>query len=324
VIDIFDRIVYTIAVDRPPGSRLPPAATVLGIGGGPLGGLFRHVSEEDACASVERAWDRGVRLFDVAPFYGHGRAERLMGSVLRTKPRDAFVLSTKVGRLLRRAAASPTDFVDADDREPVFDYSADGVRRSLEESLERLGLERVDLLLIHDPEQHLDQAVRESQPALARLRDEGLVAAVGVGTNHASTLSRFARETDIDCALLAGRTTLLDRSGCEEALPLCAERGIAVLAGGAFNSGILADDSAQGTYDYAPADEAARRRVAALRALCDRHDVPLTAAALQFPLRQPAVEAVIVGVRAPAEVDADVDAFETEIPDALWSELDRV
>lgn len=300
-------------------TRLPS----LGIGGGPLGGLFRHVPEEDAIATVERAWDRGVRLFDVAPLYGHGRAERLMGSVLGKKPRDAFVLSTKVGRLLRRTSVTKTDFVDADDREPVFDYSADGVRRSLEESLERMGLDYVDVVLIHDPEQHLDQAVREAQPALARLRDEGVVAAVGVGTNYASTLSRFAHQTDIDCALLAGRTTLLDRSGCDEALPLCAEQGVAVVAGGVFNSGILADASTQGMYDYAPADEAARRRVAELRTICDRHDVQLAAAAVQFPLRQAAVAAVVVGVRTPAEVDADVAAFEREIPDALWSELDR-
>ncbi len=314
---------HTKAADRVAGTRLPPTATVLGIGGGPLGGLFRHVPEEDALATVEHAWDLGVRFFDVAPLYGHGRSERLLGRVLRTKPRGAFVLSTKVGRLLRPAGSAPTDFVDADDREPVFDYTADGVRRSLEESLERLGLDRVDVVLIHDPEQHLDQAVREAQPALARLRDEGVVAAVGVGTNHATTLTRFARETDVDCALLAGRATLLDRSGCDEALPLCAERGIAVVAGGVFNSGILADASAKGTYDYAPADEAARRRVLDLRALCERHGVSLTAAALQFPLRQPAVASVVVGVRTPAEVDADVAAFEAEIPDALWSDLER-
>lgn len=320
--DIFPTIVHTHAADRVSGARLPPPATVLGVGGGPLGGLFRHVPEEDALATVERAWERGVRLFDVAPLYGHGRAERLLGSVLRTKPREAFVVSTKVGRLLRERPPAPTDFVDADAREPVFDYSADGVRRSLEESLERLGLDRVDIALIHDPEQHLDQAVDEAWPALARLRDEGVVAAVGVGTNYASTLERFARATDIDCALLANRVTLLDRSGVEGALPLCAERGIAVVAGGVFNSGILADTSA-GTYDYAPASAAARRRVEELRELCARHGVPLTAAALQFPLRQPAVAAVVVGVRTPAEVDGNVAAFETVVPDALWSELDR-
>jgi D-threo-aldose 1-dehydrogenase len=304
--------------------RLPPAATVLALGGGPLGGLFRHVSEEDAAATVERAWEAGVRLFDVAPLYGHGRTERLVGSVLRTKPRDAFVLVTKVGRLLRRRAQpAPTDFVDADDRDPVFDYSDDGVRRSLEESLERLGLDRIDVALIHDPEQHLDQALREAQPALARLRDEGSLQAIGVGTNAPATLTRFARETEIDCALLAGRVTLLDRSGTEEALPLCAERGIAVLAGGVFNSGVLADASAAATYDYAPAGQATRRRVADLAKRCARYGVPLAAAALRFPLRQPAVAAVVVGVRSPDELDVDVAAFEVEIPDALWSELEH-
>lgn len=309
------------------GTRLPPRTTLLGLGGGPLGGLFRHVPEADAVAAVERAWERGLRLFDVAPLYGHGRAERLVGRVLRAQDRDAFVLSTKVGRLLRpaRAPAGASDFADADPGvTPVFDFSSDGVRRSLEESLERLGLDRIDVAFIHDPEEHLDQAIAEAQPALAQLRDEGLLAAVGVGTNHASTLARFARETDIDCALLAGRLTLLERSGAREALPLCAERGIAVVAGGVFNSGILADPSASPTYDYAPADEARRRRVAGLRDVCEAHGVPLAAAAIQFPLRHPAVAAVVVGVRSPAEVDADVDAFETPIDESLWDELARV
>ena len=314
------------AAGRVPGTRLPAVATALGIGGGPLGGLFRHVPEEDACAAVERAWEHGLRLFDVAPLYGHGRAERLLGSVLRAKPRDSFVLSTKVGRLLRPTGGSGrSDFADADPgREPVFDYSADGVRRSLEESLERLGLDRVDVVYIHDPEEHLDQAIGEAMPALTRLREEGVVAAVGVGTNVASTLARFAGETDIDCALLAGRVTLLDRSGADEALPRCAERGIAVVAGGVFNSGILADPSPAGTYDYAPPDEALRRRADELGERCAAHGVPLAAAAMQFPLRHPAVAAVVVGVRSPAEVDADVAAFETEIPEQLWQELERV
>ncbi len=313
----------TTVAERSPGTRLPTAATVLGVGGGPLGGLFRHVAEEEALATVERAWDLGVRLFDVAPLYGHGRSERLIGTALRGKPRAEFVLSTKVGRLLRPTSPEPTDFVDADELCPVFDFSADGVRRSLEESLDRLGLDSVDIVLIHDPEQHLDQAMKEAHPALVRLRNEGIVKAAGVGTNYASTLTRFARETDLDCALLAGRTTLLERSGCEEALPLCAELGIAVIAGGVFNSGILAGTSERGMYDYAPADAVTRSRVAELRALCDRHGVPLTAAALQFPLRQPAVAAAVVGVRTPAEVDADVAAFEVEIPAAFWSDLQR-
>ena len=320
--DIFVRIVDTRPTERASGLPLPAGAPLLGIGGGPLGGLFRHVPEEEAVATVERAWQAGVRLFDVAPLYGHGRAERLMGAVLAAKPREEFVLSTKVGRLLRPSAGpGGSEFLDADDRGPVFDYSADGVRRSLEESLERLGLDRVDVVLIHDPEEHLDQAVREAQPALARLRDEGVVAAVGVGTNHASTVVRFARETDVDCALLAGRVTLLDRSGADEALPACADRGVPVIAGGVFNSGILAD-TASGTFDYAPAGEAQRRRGEELRRRCAARGVPLTAAALQFPLRQPAVAAVVVGVRSPAEVDADLAAFRTEIPAALWSELD--
>ena len=199
-------------------ARLPPPATALGLGGGPLGGLFSPVPAETAHAVVERSWGHGIRLFDVAPLYGHGRAERFVGDVLSTKPRDEFVLSTKVGRLLRaEAAGQPSDFAETEGVGPVFDFSRSGIRRSLEESLERLGLDRVDIVYVHDPDDHLEQALAEAQPELERLRDEGVVRAIGVGTNRTATLSRFAREADIDCALLANRVTLLDRTGADEA-----------------------------------------------------------------------------------------------------------
>jgi D-threo-aldose 1-dehydrogenase len=303
------------------GGRLPPQATVLGLGGGPLGGLFAPVSEETAHAIVERAWGHGIRLFDVAPLYGHGRSERFVGDVLRAKPRGEFVLSTKVGRLLRaEAAGERSDFAETEGVGPVFDFSRDGVRRSLEESLERLGLDRVDVVYLHDPESHLEQALSDGCGELERLRDEGVVRAIGVGTNSASTLARFARETAIDCALLAGRLTLLDHADADEALALCVERGISVVAGGVFNSGLLADPrGAATTFDYRSASDRMRARARALDETCRNNGVDLKAAAIQFPLRRPAVAAVLVGVRDVAELDADVAAFEAEIPPALWS-----
>lgn len=302
---------------------LPRPATLLGLGGGPLGGLFRPVAEDEAEAAVERAWDLGIRYFDVAPLYGHGRSERVVGRVLQGKPRDEFVLSTKVGRLLRPdAAGQASDFVDVGGLGPVFDFSADGVTRSLAESLERLGLDRVDVALLHDPEQHLDQALTKAIPALARLRAEGVVRAIGVGTNSTTTLVRFAREAEIDCALLANRYTLLDRSAETEALPLCAERGIAVVAGGVFNSGLLADPDAVGaTYDYRPATDDLRCRARQLARVCAEHGVALASAAMRFPLRSAVVVAVVVGARSADEVEANVEAFDAAIPPELWEAL---
>ena len=297
-------------------------ATRLGIGGGPLGGLFSPVSSETAEAVIERAWEHGVRLFDVAPLYGHGRAERFVGHVLQTKPRDEFVLSTKVGRLLRAEAAdAPSDFAETEGVGPVFDFSAAGVRRSLEESLERLGLDRVDLVYLHDPEDHLEQAFHEALPELMRLRDEGVVGGIGVGTNRVETVVRFVRETDIDRVLLANRVTLLDRSGEAEALPLCVEGEVAVVAGGVFNSGVLASSQGSPTYEYAPVPDDVRARVVALERICERYGVPLVAAALQFPLRHPAVTSIVVGVRSVAELDENIAAFNTPLPDGLWDEL---
>jgi D-threo-aldose 1-dehydrogenase len=300
------------------------AVSRLGLGGGPLGGLFEPVDEETATAVVERAWSRGVRLFDVAPLYGHGRAERFVGAVLRRKPRDEFTLSTKAGRLLRaEAAAAPSDFAETEGVGPVFDFSADGVRRSLEESLERLGLDRVDVLYLHDPESHLDQAVGEAQPELERLRDEKVVGSIGVGTNVCATALRFVRETDVDQVLLANRITLLDRSGLAVARE-CSERGVALVAAGVFNSGLLADPRGDARYEYRRAPPAVRARALELDRLCEGEGVPLAAAALQFPLRRDGVESVVVGARSVAELDADVAALDTVISDALWAELERV
>jgi D-threo-aldose 1-dehydrogenase len=283
---------------------------VIGLGTAPIGGLYAPVGDETAHATLERAWELGVRMFDTAPFYGSGLAERRLGAFLAGKPRDAFTVSTKVGRVL-----GP----DAHDWEGAyFDFSPDAVRRSLEESLERLGLDRVDVALVHDPDDHYDEALRGAFPTLRQLRDEGVAGAIGAGMNQTAMLARFAREADPDCFLVAGRWTVLDRSAGDELLPLCIDRGIGVIAGGVFNSGVLAGGD---TFDYSAAPPDVFARVAALRATCARHDVPLAAAAVQFPSRHPAVERVIVGCRSPEEIEEDVHLSELEIPTALWEEL---
>jgi D-threo-aldose 1-dehydrogenase len=293
--------------------------TRLGLGAAPLGGLYEPVSESQARATVDLAYELGLRLFDTAPLYGSGLSEQRLGAALRARPRDEFVISTKVGRLLRPSGPSePTMFKGAPPLHPVFDFSYDGALRSLDESLGRLGLDRVDVVFIHDPDDHYDEALSGAYPALERLRGEGVIGAIGVGMNQAELLTRFALEGDFDCFLLAGRYTLLDTSGLDELLPLCAERGISVVAGGVFNSGVLASGT---TYDYEPAESDILQRAQRLREVCARWDVPLEAAALQFPLGHPAVSCVVVGCRAPAEVEEDGRLFELDIPVGLWDEL---
>jgi D-threo-aldose 1-dehydrogenase len=282
----------------------------LGLGTAPLAGLYDVVTEETAHATVERAWELGVRTFDTAPYYGSGLAERRLGAALRNKPRDEFSLSTKVGRLLRPDA---TGWDGA-----YFDFSYDAALRSLDESLARLGLDRVDVALIHDPDDHYDEAITGAFHALERLRDEGVVRSIGVGMNQTEMLCRFAREADPDCFLVAGRYTVLDRSAESELLPLCEERGIDVIAGGVLNSGVLAGGD---TFDYETAAPEVLAHVHELRDTCARHGVPLQAAAVQFPARHPAVTSVLVGCRTPQEVAEDVHLFEREIPQALWDEL---
>jgi D-threo-aldose 1-dehydrogenase len=290
----------------------------LGLGTAPLGGLYDAVDDETAHATVDRAWALGLRLFDTAPYYGSGLAERRLGAALRGRPRDEFALSTKVGRLLRPGSSRASGWHDAPPLEAYFDFSFDATLRSLDESLERLGLDRVEVALVHDPDDHYDEALTGSFRALARLREEGVVRAIGVGMNQTALLCRFAREANPDCFLVAGRYSLLDRSAADELLPLCVEHGIAVIAGGVFNSGVLANGD---TYDYTPAPPAVLERAAELRATCARRNVPLAAAAMQFPLRHPAVTSVLVGCRSAAEIDEDVRLFQLELPDGLWAEL---
>jgi D-threo-aldose 1-dehydrogenase len=294
--------------------RLPSR---LGLGTAPLAGLYEAVSEEQAHAVVDRAWECGIRVFDTAPLYGSGLAERRLGAALRGRPREAYVVSTKVGRLLRPGRPQPI-FPDAPRLAPFFDFSSDAVLRSLDQSLERLGLDRVDIALLHDPDDHLDQALDGAYAALDRLRGEGVVAAIGAGMNHCGPMAELVRRADLDCVLLAGRYTLLDRAAADELLPLCEERGVAVIVGGVFNSGVLADGD---TFDYEPAPREVRARVATLREVCERHGTPLAGAAIQFPLRHPAVACVLAGCRSPAEVEEDARLAKLEIPEELWREL---
>jgi D-threo-aldose 1-dehydrogenase len=281
-----------------------------GLGASPLGGLFAEIDEATASATVDRAWELGVRHFDTAPLYGSGLSEQRLGAALRDRPRDEYLLSTKVGRLLRPGEPDPV-FKGAPALAPVFDYSADGVLRSIDESLARLGVDRIDLALVHDPEEHLDEGLAALEPL------RSAVPLVGVGTNVPETAVRFVVEGGVDYVLLAGRYTLLDRSAEAEFLPLAERHGVRVIAAGVYNSGILAGGT---TFEYRPAEPEVLARVRHLEAACARYGVPLVAAAIQFPLRHPAVTRIVVGARSPAEVAANVSLLELSIPDELWDD----
>lgn len=308
------------------GRSAVPVST-LGFGGAPIGNMFTAVSDEDAAAAVRAAWDCGVRFFDTAPHYGLGLSERRLGQALRGLPRESYTVSTKVGRLLvPNAEVSGDDMaqqfaVPATHRR-VWDWSREGVLRSLETSLRRLGLDRVDVLLMHDPDQHWAQAAGEAYPALAQLRADGVVGAIGVGMNQSAMLTRFVRETDLDMVLVAGRYTLLEQPALADLLPACQERGVSVVAAGVFNSGLLATADPGGTYNYHTAPAKVRERAGQLAAVCARHGVALPAAALRFPLGHPAVAAVLVGVRSAAEIRQHGQALAGPPPPArLWAEL---
>jgi D-threo-aldose 1-dehydrogenase len=294
--------------------------TRLGLGLAPIAGLYTAVGDDMAHATIEAAWDAGVRFFDTAPLYGHGLSERRAGAVLSSKPRSSFTMSTKVGRRLRSSSSFVGDIWGEHlDSTVYWDFSGTGAVRSLEESLDRLGLDRVDLLHIHDPDDHYAAAVAGALPALVSLRTEGRIGAVSVGMNQAPMLADFVRTGMVDCVLLAGRYTLIDQRGLDELLPLCADRGVSVIAAGVFNSGLLAGGS---TFDYGPVPAEVRARADAVRAVCDRHGVPLRAAALQFPLRHPVIASVLVGLRSPAEVLDALEMLAYEVPDELWHDLE--
>jgi D-threo-aldose 1-dehydrogenase len=310
--------------------------TRLGLGGAPLGGLYTAVDDDEAAATIRHAWDIGVRYFDTAPLYGYGSAERRMGRVLREHARDEFTLSTKVGRVIIPdtdiQTGADVDRQEHDGREnafyvgtdrvrPVFDYSSDGVVRSIEESLERLGLDRIDIALIHDPDDHWEAAIDGAYPALARLREAGVVGAIGAGMNQSAMLARFAREGDFDVFMVAGRYTLLDQEALADLLPLCRERGISVIVGGVMNSGILADPKPGSRFNYVPAEAHLVERAQRLASVCARYGVPLKAAAIQFPLAHPTVESIVAGVRRIDHLDEYPALFRLPIPGDLWDEL---
>ena len=301
----------------------------LGFGAAPVGNLYAPVSNAESEHAITASLDAGIRYFDTAPHYGLGLSETRLGNALAHVDRDSVTISTKVGRLLRpNPYPSGTDmasgFAVPDDLHRVSDYSREGVRRSIEESLSRMRVDYIDIALAHDPDDVLEQAISETIPALLELRDEGLVRVVGVGMNQWQALKLLVEQTDLDTVMLAGRWTLLDRS----ALPLlnaCEHRSVTVLAAAPFNSGILTNNAvpADSTFNYSQADPARIAAARRLAAICDRYDVELAAAALQFPLRHPAVSTVVTGMRSASEVRADCSLFSAPIPTECWTELDR-
>ncbi len=302
--------------------------TELGFGGASIGNLYRATSDEVARAAVDAAWAVGIRYFDTAPHYGLGLSERRLGEALRRYPRDEYVLSTKVGRLI---VPNPTPtgsdllygmFDVPDDLSRRLDYSAGGVRRSLEASLARLGLDRVDVVLVHDPDDFLDQTIAEALPALAELREQGVVGAIGVGMNQWEAPLRVVREADIDVVMLAGRWTLLDRTG-EALLDACLERGTSVLAAAPYNSGLLARDRPDDTanFDYGRPGESLVARARALAGIATEHGTTLPTAAIQFPLIHPAVSSVVVGMRDAAQVTSTATRSQAYVDPDAWSRL---
>lgn len=311
--------------------------TELGFGAAPLGNLYRAISEDEAHAVLTRAWDLGVRYFDTAPLYGLGLSETRLNRFLRDKPREDYVLSSKVGRLLE---VCPPDqrtgigkFFDTPTRREVYDFTYDGVMRSLEFSLERLGVDRIDVLFAHD----LDIFNHGSQEALAaklkelmdggykallQLRDQGVIKAFGAGVNEWQPCQWMTERGDFDLFLLAGRYTLLEQEALESFLPLATDRGIGIIIGGPYNSGVLATGPRPGAfYNYDLAPQEILDRVARIEAVCNRHQVRMVDAAFQFPLRHPAIVSVIPGGQGVAEVEANLKAATAEIPAALWADL---
>lgn len=286
----------------------PAAVTELALGTAALGDL---PDPAEAVATITAAVEAGVRHVDTSPWYGRGAAEQRIGQALAQLPAGAVTVSTKVG------------YVVPSDRR-AQDFGADAVRRSFEASLRRLGVPRVDTVLIHDPDEHERQALEGAYPMLHRLRAEGVIRAIGVGMNQTAMLTRFVRDTDIDVVLVAGRYSLLDDAAAAELLPLCRERGVDVLVGGVFNSGILADPHPGAHYDYRPADPATLARAVAMQRVCAARGVPLAAAALRFPARNPAVTRVLMGPASRAELCTNLRNWELDIPDGLWAALRRL
>jgi D-threo-aldose 1-dehydrogenase len=314
--------------------RVDLEVTAMGFGGVQIGNLFHAVTDGEVEAMIKAAWDAGIRLYDAAPLYGHGLAELRFGHSLRLENRDDFVLASKVGRVLkprRRAEVSFGPWADVPSFEMIFDYSYDGTMRAFEDSLQRLALERMDICFIHDIDRTtrgddqpevFRQAMNGSWKALEKLRSEGLVKAIGVGVNEWQVCQEALKQRDFDCFLLAGRYTLLEQEALEEFLPLCEKRGVSIVVGGGFNSGILASGSVAGArYNYGPAPPEIIERVRKIESVCLDHRVPMPAAALQFVVAHPAVASFITGTRTVAQLEQNLKWFNSPIPTAFWSDL---
>ncbi|KRD23457.1 MULTISPECIES: aldo/keto reductase [unclassified Streptomyces] len=301
--------------------------TELGFGAAVIGNLYRVTPVDEATAAVDAAWQAGIRYFDTAPHYGLGLSERRLGAALRGRPREEYVISSKVGRLLvpneDPRGVDSEGFVVRDDLRRQWDFSRDGVLRSLEASLERTDLDRLDIVYLHDPDDHWRQAAEEAMPALAKLRDQGVIGAIGAGMNQSAMLARFLRETAADVVMLAGRYTLLDQSALDDVLPAALEHGKSVVAVGVFNSGLLSRDRpAPGMkYDYQDAPPELVARALAIAEVCERHGTTLPAAAIAFPYTHPSVVNVTLGMRTAEQVERNVELHHSAVPQALWDDL---
>lgn len=304
--------------------------TRLGYGAANVGNLFRPMTDDEAWDILETAWDAGIRYFDTAPHYGLGLSERRVGAFLRTKPRDEFTVSTKVGRLLRPNPDDDggldldNDFHVRADLRREWNFTEAGIRASIAESLHRMGLDRVDVVFLHDPERHdLDLALAEALPALVAVREAGLVSAVGVGSMVSSTIAAAVQSADLDIVMIAGRYTLLEQPAADDALPACHATGTQAVAASVFNSGLLASPAPrrEGRYEYGRLPDALWDRLSDIVAVCDAHDVPLPAAAVQFALHDPAVRSVVVGGSRPAQLRQNAEWMSLRIPAAFWDDL---
>ncbi|MEV6272086.1 aldo/keto reductase [Kribbella sp. NPDC051936] len=306
--------------------KLFPDGQRVGLGGAPLGNLLGEVHEADAVAAVDAAWDEGWRYFDTAPHYGLGLAEERLGLGLRSRPRDEYVLSSKVGRIIYEASDAATDdegFDVSTTRRRRWDFSPDGVLRSIEDSLRRIGTDRLDVVFVHDPDDHFEEAVATAFPTLIELREQGVIGAIGSGMNQSAMLTRFVREIDIDVIMLAGRYTLIDPDGLDDVLPACVENDVQVVAVGVFNSGLMSQPrpAAGTTFNYEPAAQSLIDKANKLADICESHGTTLPAAALAFPLAHPAVAGIAVGCRNAEEVHTNAALARMEVPAALWSDL---
>lgn len=305
-----------------------PTLTEVGFGGSQVGNLYRQVDEATARAAIDAAWDAGVRYFDTAPHYGLGLSERRLGDALRCYPRDEYVLSTKVGRLLVDDPDGASRWDDQGFAVPAtqrrhWDFSRDGILRSVEASLNRLGLDRIDIAYLHDPDDHWEAASTTGVRTLIELREQGVLGAIGAGMNQVDMLADFVERCDLDIVMVAGRYTLLDDAAADRLLPLAADRSVGVVAAAVYNSGLLSKlrPAADAKYDYADAPSDLIQRAHAIADVAERYGVDLPSAAVAYPLRRPEVTSVVVGVRTAAQVESTVTRYRTRMPDALWTEL---